>query len=88
MSKLKYLNAVLRETLRLNPTAPSFGVRPYPEYDPPTLGEGKYKLEHDEPVVAVLHKIHRDPKVYGENANEFKPERVVYPQRNPRPSAP
>ncbi|KAF8534914.1 P450 family fatty acid hydroxylase [Trichophaea hybrida] len=77
--KLKYINAVLRETLRLNPTATTFSLAPHSDLDehPPTLGKGKYSLEGVPAVICVLQKIHRDPKVYGADANEFKPERML-----------
>lgn len=78
MAKLKYLNAVLRETLRLFPTAPSFAVNAKPgveEY--PTLGGGKYAVGKTEAIQCLLPKLHRDPKVFGEDAEEFKPERML-----------
>jgi cytochrome P450/NADPH-cytochrome P450 reductase len=74
--KLKYLAAVLRESLRLNPTAPAFALTPHSELDEDPVTIGGYALEKGQPVVAVLPKIHRDPKVYGDDADEFKPERV------------
>jgi cytochrome P450 / NADPH-cytochrome P450 reductase len=79
LQKLKYLNAVLRETLRLHPTAPAFsrGIRPDHEGDAVTLGNGEYKVNRDTQIVCVITKSHRDPKVYGENAIEFQPERML-----------
>ncbi|KAL7275682.1 hypothetical protein RUND412_001369 [Rhizina undulata] len=79
LPKLKYINALLRETLRLTPTAPVFTLRPRPDTkeDPVTLGGGKYVVGKDEPLIAILTKIHRDPKVWGEDAEEFKPERML-----------
>jgi cytochrome P450/NADPH-cytochrome P450 reductase len=74
LSKLPYINAVLRETLRLQPTAPAFSIQPNNEID--TIG-GEYTVFRGEPIVALLPKIHRDPAVYGEDANEFKPERML-----------
>ncbi|KAH0064917.1 cytochrome P450, partial [Aureobasidium melanogenum] len=74
LSKLPYINAVLRETLRLQPTAPAFSIQPNNEID--TIG-GEYTVFRGEPIVALLPKIHRDPAVYGEDANDFKPERML-----------
>lgn len=80
MSKLPYITAVMRETLRLKPTAPLIAVHPNPEKTgdgPVTLGGGKYVLQKDEPIALVLGKMQRDPKVYGPDADEFRPERML-----------
>ncbi|CAG7932978.1 unnamed protein product [Penicillium olsonii] len=80
MSKLPYITAVMRETLRLKPTAPMIALHPNPtknHEDPVTLGGGKYVLNKDETIALVLTKMHRDPKVYGPDADEFKPERML-----------
>lgn len=78
ISKLKYLNAVLRETLRLHPTAPAFSMCPKPGVEEhPTLCGGKYAIGKNEPIICLLPKVHTDPAVYGEDAEEFKPERML-----------
>lgn len=78
MSKLGYLTACLRETLRLSPTAPAITFQPKP--DAPehfTICNGKYEVSRDSKIVAVLPVIHRDRAVYGEDADEFRPERML-----------
>jgi cytochrome P450/NADPH-cytochrome P450 reductase len=80
MSKLPYITAVMRETLRLKPTAPMIALHPHPvknKEDPVTLGGGKYVLHKDETIAVNLSKMQRDPKVYGPDADEFKPERML-----------
>jgi len=77
MSKLPYVTACLRETLRLKPTAPAFTLTPRPEVGGPVLLGGKYQIEQGTPVMALLEKIQSDPKVWGEDADEFKPERML-----------
>lgn len=76
MKDLKYLNAVLRETLRLYPTAPAFS-----RVARPGAGEvvsvGGHALERNIPITVLLGRIHRDPTVYGEDADCFRPERML-----------
>ncbi|ORY02372.1 cytochrome P450 [Clohesyomyces aquaticus] len=73
LSKLPYINAVLREVLRLSPTAPVISLH---AKEDTTLG-GKYPVTKDTPIVALFSKIHRDPTVWGEDAEDFKPERML-----------
>ncbi|WYZ46052.1 hypothetical protein EsH8_IX_000277 [Colletotrichum jinshuiense] len=73
LAKLPYLNAVLRETLRLCATIPMFGV----EAKEDTLLAGKYPVKKGEPIGCLLSRAHLDPVVYGDDATEFKPERML-----------
>jgi cytochrome P450/NADPH-cytochrome P450 reductase len=73
LSKLPYISAVLRETLRLNATIPNFAVEPYED----TLLAGKYPVRKGETVVNLLAKSHLDPNVYGDDADQFIPERML-----------
>jgi cytochrome P450/NADPH-cytochrome P450 reductase len=79
LKDLKYINAVLRETLRLCPTAPAFSraVRPENKEEVPTIGDGKYAIPRDKAILCLLAKIQQDPKVWGDDAAEFKPERMM-----------
>lgn len=80
LPKLAYINAIMRETLRLRPTAPLIAVHAHPiknKEEPVVLGNGKYVLNKDEPIAVILSKLHRDPEVYGPDADEFKPERML-----------
>lgn len=76
MSKLPYIEAVLRETLRLTPTAPVFSVQPLPSTQGPTVLAGKYYVPAGASIGALLPQIGRDPKAYGADANEFRPDRM------------
>lgn len=81
LTKLPYVNAVLRESLRLSPTAPSIGLTAKQD----TLIDGKYPIKAGAPIIALFPMIHRDPAVYGEDAEEFRPERMLdaeFEQRN------
>lgn len=79
MSKLPFLNACLRETLRLNPTGPVFALqmRPDSTEDHTLIGGGKYMVKKGQTVAALLPMVHKDPAVFGEDAEEFKPERML-----------
>ncbi|KAE8351236.1 cytochrome P450 [Aspergillus coremiiformis] len=80
LPKLPYIAASLRETLRLQSPVPLIAFHAHPtknNEDPVTLGKGKYALNKDEPVIVIMGKFHRDPKVYGEDAEEFEPERML-----------
>ncbi|KAI7911783.1 hypothetical protein M0657_010772 [Pyricularia oryzae] len=73
LGQLPYLDGVFREALRLMPTAVAFYVTPY---KPEMLG-GKYLVEPGEAVCLLLDPIHRDRAVYGPDADEWKPERML-----------
>ena len=73
LTKLPFLNAVLRESIRLSPTAPMIGLQAKED----TVLGGKYEVKKGMPLVAVLTKLHRDPAVWGEDSEEFRPERML-----------
>jgi cytochrome P450 / NADPH-cytochrome P450 reductase len=77
LNQLQYIDAVLKETLRLRPVAPVIqrGVRPENTAKVNTLG-GKYVIPEDYPIGCLLSKIQTDPKVWGEDAEEFNPGRM------------
>ncbi|KAF2761981.1 cytochrome P450 [Pseudovirgaria hyperparasitica] len=73
MSKLPYLNAILRESLRVASNIPMIG---FGAKEDTTLG-GKYHVKKGDSILAFLSNVHRDPIVFGEDANEWKPERML-----------
>ncbi|GJE90389.1 bifunctional P-450/NADPH-P450 reductase [Phanerochaete sordida] len=74
VNKLPYMIAVMRESLRLGPPASARGASPYEDT---VIGGGKYALEKDVTIVCSVYNVHRDTKVWGEDAEEFKPERML-----------
>ena len=73
LAKLPYLNAILRETLRLHPTAPAFGVTTMKD---DVIG-GKYRVKAGEVIFAHLLATQTDESVYGADAETFRPERML-----------
>ncbi|MCM3147614.1 bifunctional cytochrome P450/NADPH--P450 reductase [Bacillus pumilus] len=80
VQKLNYTRMVLNESLRLWPTAPTFSF--YAKED--TVIGGKYSIKKNQSVSVLLPKLHRDQAVWGEDAEEFKPERFLYPEKIPQ----
>lgn len=69
--ELKYIRMILNETLRLWPTAPAFSV--YAKED--TVLSGKYPLQKGDSVNVLIPKLHRDPTAWGDDVDDFRPER-------------
>ena len=88
ISKLPYISAIIRETLRLYPTAPGFTVHPKPndpkDY-PMYIGKEQYIIRKGESVSVSLPAVHRDPTVYGDDAETFRPERMLDAEFNKLP---
>jgi cytochrome P450/NADPH-cytochrome P450 reductase len=73
IARLTYIDQVLKESLRLWPTAPALSFYPIAEQE--TVGDG-YQIRHDETVVVVLPSLHRDPAVWTD-PERFDPERFT-----------
>ncbi|KAI0430286.1 cytochrome P450 [Xylaria sp. FL1042] len=79
LPQLKYIEGVMRESLRLSFAAPGFNIEPIPKKDdksPVLLGGGKYQIAHNQAVIIVLAGVNRDPAVF-EDPLAFKPERMM-----------
>ena len=76
-SGFKYLEQTLCETLRLNPSVPFLGRRCVETINLPKIdGEEKaYRLNPGDLVLVPNYVVARNPKVWGDDACEFKPER-------------
>ncbi|KAF1930650.1 cytochrome P450 [Didymella exigua CBS 183.55] len=57
LTKLPYLNAILRETLPLRPNAPTMALAAKED----TFIGGKYPVKANIPLLTLFPKIHRDP---------------------------
>nr|BAU59410.1 cytochrome P450 82D125 [Fallopia sachalinensis] len=72
ITKLVYLQAILKETLRLYPPAPLSAPREFNE----DCTVGGYHVKKGTRLIVNLSKIHRDPRVW-EDPMEFRPERFL-----------
>lgn len=74
LSKLVYLEAVVKETLRLYPAAPVLGLRS--ALEDCTLSPGGYHVPKGTRLMVNIWKIQRDEKLWPE-PHEFRPERFL-----------
>jgi cytochrome P450/NADPH-cytochrome P450 reductase len=70
VTQLGYVTQVLKETLRLWPPAPAYGISPLKDE---TIG-GKYRLKKGTFITVLTSALHRDPSVWGPNPDAFNPE--------------
>ncbi len=82
IAQLNYTRQVLLETLRLWPTAPAFSRTSKESF---VLG-GRYKIEAKRNLIVFLAALHRDPEVWGKDAERFDPERFTPEAIKARPS--
>lgn len=72
MKNLPYLQAIIKESLRLNPPGPLSGPREAMQ-DCYVAG---YRVPKGTRLIVNLWKLHRDPRVW-DNPDEFRPERFL-----------
>ncbi|TLF77910.1 bifunctional P-450/NADPH--P450 reductase [Bacillus spizizenii] len=77
--ELKYIRMILNESLRLWPTAPAFSL--YPKED--TVIGGKYMITTQDRISVLIPQLHRDQDAWGEDAEEFRPERFEHQDQVP-----
>jgi cytochrome P450/NADPH-cytochrome P450 reductase len=82
IAKLTYIDQVLRETLRLWPTAPAFGVTPLART---RLSTG-LELEPGDDLIVLTPTLHRDRSVWGHDVEAFRPERFAPDKRDAIPA--
>lgn len=82
VNQLGYLTQILKETLRLWPTAPVFGLYPYED----TVIGGKYKIKHKHTITVLLPALHRDKSIWGDDADHFNPDNFTPAAEAKRPA--
>ncbi|KAH9885920.1 cytochrome P450 [Xylariomycetidae sp. FL2044] len=73
MNKLPYITACLRETLRVDSPISLFSVTAVED----TLLAGRYPVSTSDQIILLIKASHLDSAVYGEDAQEYKPERML-----------
>jgi len=82
VTQLTYISQILKESLRMWPPAPAYGVSPLKDE---TIG-GKYKLRKGTFVTVLVMALHRDPSVWGPNPDVFDPENFSREAETKRPA--
>jgi cytochrome P450 len=71
VAKLRYVRRVLDESLRLWPTAPAFAR----EARADTVLAGEHPMRRGAWALVLTAMLHRDPQVWGADAEDFDPDR-------------
>jgi cytochrome P450/NADPH-cytochrome P450 reductase len=82
VTDLRYVRQVLNESLRLWPTAPMFALFPL---EGETIIGGRYQISKHDGIAVLVPMLHRDTKIWGENAAEFDPEHFSAAAERERP---
>lgn len=78
INQLPYIKACLRESLRLHPPSAGFSVTvPGEGPSEPILVGGKWLVKRNQPIFVLTPGIHRDTTAWGDDVEEFKPERML-----------
>ena len=83
VTQLEYITKILKEALRLWPTAPAYAVSPYKDVE--IIG-GKYEIKKAYQTVVLIPSLHKDKAVWGERADVFDPENHTREAEAKRPS--
>lgn len=81
VTQLTYLTQVLKETLRLWPPAPAYGITPLQD----EVVGGKFSLKKNTFVTVLVTALHRDPAVWGPNPDAFDPDNFTPEAEAARP---
>jgi cytochrome P450/NADPH-cytochrome P450 reductase len=69
--QLQYVSQILKEALRLYPPVPAFSRQPLS--DDAVIG-GKYRITRQQGATVLTASLHRDPTVWGKDADAFNPD--------------
>ena len=71
IAKFPIIKQVLLETLRLYPSVPLITVAPTEDT---TVGKENYPIAAEQPCLIWAYHLHRDPSIWGEDAEQFNPD--------------
>lgn len=83
VNRLQYVMQILKETLRLWPTAPAFALYPYED----TVIGGQYRVDRTHEWVVLIPMLHRDKSVWGDDAEKFNPDHFSHEAEANRPAS-
>jgi cytochrome P450/NADPH-cytochrome P450 reductase len=83
LHRLTYLDQILRESLRLWPTAPAFAVQPRTD----TVIGNAFAVDAGQPILVLTPILHRDPKVWSPDPERFDPSRFAADALKDRPDS-
>src|SRR6516225_5880031 len=75
--QLQYITQILKESLRLWPTAPGFSRHCYADE---TVIGGKYTITKEQQLTVLTPMLHRDRSIWGDDAEHFNPDHFA-PER-------
>jgi len=81
VNQLEYITQILKETLRLWPTAPAYSLS---SYEATTIG-GKYEVDPTHQLLVLLPMLHRDPAIWGGQPEVFEPDHFSRENEASRP---
>jgi cytochrome P450 / NADPH-cytochrome P450 reductase len=80
--QLTYISQILKESLRLWPTAPAFTRHALQD----TTLDGKYNITPEDIFMVLIPMLHRDKTVWGDDAEEFNPDHFSPEAERARPA--
>ncbi|KAI0203711.1 cytochrome P450 [Astrocystis sublimbata] len=73
LPQLKYIEACIRETMRVQGPIGLLNTKPKED----TVIGGKYRISKDDVVICNIRGLHHDRRVWGDDADDFRPERLM-----------
>ncbi|KAJ8127101.1 hypothetical protein O1611_g6537 [Lasiodiplodia mahajangana] len=73
LTQLKYIEACVRETMRVQGPIGIINVKPLTD----TVIGGKYRVTTDDVITCNIRGLHHDRRVWGDDADVFRPERLM-----------